>query len=128
MAAPIDASGFYFDPEILGGGPPTLSHDPPPLAADLVEYLRAASAPSQLSSSTSEVGGASWLSTPPRSLPDITAAPEEGGGPSPEASVVRSEQVGAFWERYRAYPKYLKNVTKRKKRRDRKGREEAPIL
>jgi hypothetical protein len=111
MAAPTDASGFYFDPEILGGSPPAPSSDPPLLVPDLLAYLHAASAsaPTTLSSPAYEDGAPS--------LPDPPSRPEEAG-------VVVSEQVRAFWERYRAYPKYLKNVTKRKKRKDRKGRED----
>jgi hypothetical protein len=113
-----ETSGFYFDPEILGRRPPTPERQPIRESPNLFDYLQGPSA-SPATFSPAFDAGASPPSTPPRSLPDIETARQQPcvllmGG------VVRSEQVGVFWERYNAYPRYLKNFTKRKKRKSQK--------
>jgi hypothetical protein len=120
MSAPPETSGFYYDPEVLGAAPPVRPHAPEPLAPDLFAYLRASSFCAATFSLSIGGGSATTPQTPPRSLPDIAAGRSRPGA----GGVVHSEQVGAFWERYNAYPRYLKNLTKRKKRRERKARDD----
>jgi hypothetical protein len=120
-----ETSGFYYDPEVLGGVPPTSPQAPEPLAPDLFAYLQTSSFSAATFSPSIDDGSAATPSTPPRSLPDIGIGglrPPDGGDGG--GGMVCSEQVGVFWERYNAYPRYLKNLTKRKKRRERKTRDD----
>jgi hypothetical protein len=120
MSGIPETSGFYYDPEVLGGAAPGSPPAPEPLAPDLFAYLQGSSFSAATFSPSIDGGSTTTPNTPPRSLPEIDATrihPPHGG-------VVRSDQVGAFWERYNAYPRYLKNLTKRQKRRERKARDD----
>jgi hypothetical protein len=123
MSDSPDTGGFYFDPEILRSDPVPSVGVPPPFTPDLFAYLQSASA-SAATFSPSFDQAPSLSNTPPRSLPDIgVASPRPGESPGERGTgVVRSEQVGTFWERYNAYPRYLKNLTKRMKRKNQKAR------
>jgi hypothetical protein len=116
-----DMNDFYFDPEILVHRPAATEHQPVSLPPDFFAYLqRASTSEATLSPAFDAVTSPS--STLPRSLPD-NGISRTTTGELPTVigtGIVRSEQVGEFWERYNAYPKYLRNVAKRKKRKHQK--------
>jgi hypothetical protein len=107
-----DTSGFYFDPEILGHVPTMPEHQPVSLTPNLFAYLQGTSTSAATFSPAFDTV-TSPSSTPPRAPPGELPTVIRTG-------IVRSEQVGEFWERYNAYPRYLKNLTKRKKRKHHK--------
>jgi hypothetical protein len=123
MTVLSDTAGFYFDPEILGQVPAAPEHPPVWVAPNFFAYLHGTSASAATFSPALDTVP-SRSSTPPRSFPEIGISRTRPGElPTVTGTgTVRSEQIGEFWERYGAYPRYLKNLTKRKKRKQQKVR------
>jgi hypothetical protein len=108
---------FYFDPEVTNS---PLAANSAPVASEIQTYptprfeAYAVSMPSHSYEGPSPVyQKLSFEHESFGSLDDYKAAIRTGGN-------VATPEVAAFWQMYRAYPKYLKSIERRKKRKSKK--------